>query len=134
MVLVLVIYSLQNGFPTEEFGQSIKMSECDKLKLKKMYECDIGDEYTEECLDTCETGTQLECTSSCDYYKMMGMCDGSHHQPFVQRNCKKTCNLCDVCMDNYRTDKCKKLSYDGRCCEKEVMKNCMKTCNLCGII
>ena len=110
------------------------MSECDKLKLKKMYECDIG-EYTKdgiECLDTCETewGPWNLCTSTCKHYKMKGMCD----QPFVQRNCKKTCNLCEVCRDEYGRNECKKLSYNGRCCEKEVMKNCMKTCNLCGII
>ena len=113
---------MQNGFPTEKFGQREKMSECDKLKLRKMYKCDIG-EYTDtkECLDT---------TSYCEFYKMHGLCD----QPFAQRNCKKTCNNCDVCMDNYGRKKCKNLSYNGRCCEKEVMKNCTKTCNLCGII
>ena len=101
------------------------MSECDKLKLKKMYKCDIG-EYTDtkECLDNDRYA------SFCKISKRNGLCDNQ----FVKMNCKKTCNNCNVCMDNYGGKKCKKLSYDGRCCEKEVMKNCTKTCNLCGII
>ena len=99
------------------------MSECDKLKLKRMYKCD-----TKECLDKCKAGTQ--CDSSCEYYKMNGMCD----YLFVKQNCKKTCNLCDVCRDNYLRKNCENLKYNGRCCEKKIMENCMKTCNMCGII
>ena len=112
---------LQTGFPTSKLGQREGMSDCDKLKLRKMYKCDIG-EYANKCLDYN--------SSICKEYESKGLCE----LPFTQQHCKKTCNSCDVCMDNYGINTCKNLSYDGRCCEKEVMKNCMKTCNLCGII
>ena len=102
------------------------MSECDKLKLKKMYRCDLGDyANTQECKDD----PFLFCKWSDDE----GFCDSSA----AKKYCKKTCNNCDVsnvlCHDNYWGKKCKKLKKDGKCCEKDVLKNCMRTCDLCGI-
>ena len=90
-----------------------------------MYKCDSG-EYTDtkECLDT------IRYAAYCESYKRSGMCDDY----LVKRNCKKTCNNCDACMDNYGRTACNNVSYAGRCCEKEFMKNCKKTCNLCGVI
>ena len=85
-----------------------------------MYNCD-----TKECVDTIDTDF------FCKLYKRKGICD-THY--YAKRHCKKTCNNCDFCMDNYGRKKCKNLLYHGKCCEKEVMENCMKTCNLCGII
>ena len=102
-------------------GQQESMSDCDKLKLRKMYKCDIG-EYANECLDYN--------SSLCNSYER----DGSCKKPFAQENCKNTCKNCNKCMDNYSKKTCKKMKYVGGCCEKNIMKNCMKTCNLCGII
>ena len=102
-------------------GQQESMSDCDKLKLRKMYKCDIG-EYANECLDYN--------SSLCNSYER----DGSCKKPFAQENCKNTCKNCNKCMDNFSREKCKKMENNGRCCEKDVMKNCMKTCNLCDIL
>ena len=63
------------------------MSECDILKLKKMYECDI-----DECKDYFET-------KECEYYKANEMCERN----IMKKTCKKTCNYCNV-------DECKEQS------------------------
>ena len=103
------------------------MSECDKLKLKKMYRCDLGDyANTQECKDA-----PFPCLKMVSDVK--GFCDTN----YAKKYCKKTCNNCDVsnvlCHDNYWGKKCQKLKKDGKCCEKDVLKNCMRTCDLCGI-
>ena len=56
------------------------MSECDILKLKKMYGCD-----TDECDDHYKT-------SECEIYKAKGKC----YSTIVKKNCKKTCDQCNV--------------------------------------
>ena len=56
------------------------MSECDILKLKKMYGCEI-----DECNDYYEEW-------ECEYYKNNGKCEGK----IIKKNCKKTCDQCNV--------------------------------------
>ena len=63
------------------------MSECDILKLKKMYGCDLDD-----CNDYLET-------SECEMHKENKMCENKN----IQKACKKTCNQCNV-------DACKEYS------------------------
>ena len=105
------------------------MSECDKLKLKKMYRCDLGDYAThQECIDN------PNFPNFCKVAYEEGLCDTKNSKYY----CKKTCNNCNnfnpiPCHDNYSGKECKKLKKDGLCCEKNVLKNCMKTCDLCVV-
>ena len=64
------------------------MSGCDKLKLKKMYGCDI-----DECEDYYET-------TECEMHRLKKECTDRR----IRKNCKKTCNYCNV-------DECKDYSY-----------------------
>ena len=103
------------------------MSDCDKLKLRKMYKCGI-EEFTDKCEDSKSK------TDYCNYCKDKGICNYKNGHIGCKTHCKKTCNFCNQCNDNYGGMKCKKLKHEGKCCEKNVMKNCKKTCNLCGVI
>ena len=98
------------------------LSECDKLKLRKMYNCDT-DEFVDECRDMIHT---IQCKS----YKLGGKCG----EEMVKKICKKTCNSCDECMDDYDSKRCMISKYKGDCCQLNVMKNCRKTCKLCDVV
>ena len=90
-----------------------------------MYKCSI-EEFAEKCEDS-KTKTEF-----CNYCKNEINCN--YWQTDCKIHCKKTCNFCNQCMDNYGGRKCKKFKHEGKCCEKNIMKNCKKTCNLCGVI
>ena len=82
-------------FPRDKIGQRKRMSECDVLKLKKMYNCHVS-----ECKDYYKE-------PECKKYKKEGKCRTDRR---IKKLCKKTCKSCNAnaCHDYLSSNKKKK--------------------------
>uniref|UniRef100_A0AC35GXI0 ShKT domain-containing protein n=1 Tax=Panagrolaimus sp. PS1159 TaxID=55785 RepID=A0AC35GXI0_9BILA len=84
--------------------------------------------------NTAATGsTAVPCVDTItDCKKYLAQCTDPNYQDLMYKKCRKTCNLCNACLDT--DERCKKWASNGFCTNpfyQQIWNECRKSCGFC---